>query len=106
MKHLLTFFLIVLLIFTVFFSVLCLNISFDGTPSLDANFCETHALLMVDVELPTVLLELWEHCSRALSSLPDVFTKPPSFVIEHVGSLFSGIRNAYLSETKGCTAFR
>ena len=106
MKHLLFFLLIVSLIVFAFFALLCLEVAYDDSPAFAIHYCDTHTLLNVKLTLPYAVSEVGVQLSHTVDALPDILTAPPSFALRHIGELFAGIREVYLHETEGCTAFR
>ncbi len=106
MKYLLIVLLILVILALALVATLSMHVSFGETPDVRANYCATHALLSVDVTLPRetkplcrLAAELGEEVPRPLSLLPILTARAG-------GALLGGIREAYLSETRGCTAFR
>ena len=105
MKHLLIFFLITLLILLTVFAALCLSVSFDDTPAVSAHYCSAHGLFAIKLTLPEACLDAGNVLSAAIDALPDAITTPPRLLFRGIGRLLRGMREAYESETAGCTAF-
>lgn len=106
MKYLLIVLLILLILALAIVATLSMNIAFDEHPGLRVKYCDTHALLSIDVTLPQRIKPMLTLAEEIKDAVPRPLSATPMLGARACAALLGGIRDAYLSETKGCTAFR